>query len=225
MYPLKNRLFLVRPSKSPLIHAKELKINWTEEPRLLKTTWNRPTVHPFYSLGCWRSNLSMFVAGSKIIANWQNRVLHHPSRCGDFVLRDFFQTLFLLYLRRRHFRTERGRTEYDGKTLQEIKTEDQKRAVITNTMRRRGDSLKNIPLSINASKSLDKWLTWLSATSNSFRHNEKEPLLHGFLMNASCHRQTAESHTEGRSFYAFRSRFLTLLSFVWRYCTFNWIDL
>ena len=144
--------------------AKELGIsNSTEEQlKALETSEPAPLGFiPFYSIGADEgpSDTSMFVAESKIIRQLAKAgsciIL---GRCGDFVLRDFSKHYSFFICADDDFRTERGRTEYEGKSLQEIKAEDQKRADYYEyyTGERWGQPEK-YSLSINASKiSLDK---------------------------------------------------------------------
>ena len=86
---------------------------------------------PFHSFGVEESlsDTSMFIAESKIIRKLaKNGSCIILGRCADFVLRDFAKHYSFFICADDDFRTERGRTEYEGKSLKEIKAEDRKRA-------------------------------------------------------------------------------------------------
>lgn len=114
--------------------AKDLGIsNWNED-KLKELENSEPAplgFVPFHSFGIAEgpSDTSMFVAESKIIRKLaKSGSCIILGRCGDFVLRDFAKHYSFFICADDDFRTERGRSEYDGKSLKEIKAEDQKRA-------------------------------------------------------------------------------------------------
>lgn len=114
--------------------AKDLGIsNWNED-KLKELENSEPAplgFVPFHSFGIDEgpSDTSMFVAESKIIRKLaKSGSCIILGRCGDFVLRDFAKHYSFFICADDDFRTERGRNEYNGKSLKEIKAEDQKRA-------------------------------------------------------------------------------------------------
>ena len=144
--------------------AKDLGIsNWSEDKlRELENSEPAPLGFiPFHSFGIDEgpSDTSMFVAESKIIRKLaKSGSCIILGRCGDFVLRDFAKHYSFFICADDDFRTERGRSEYNGKSLKEIKAEDQKRADYYEyyTGEKWGQPEK-YNLSINASKTpLDK---------------------------------------------------------------------
>lgn len=144
--------------------AKELGIsNWNED-KLKELENSKPAplgFIPFHSFGIGEgpSDTSMFVAESKIIRKLaKSGSCIILGRCGDFVLRDFAKHYSFFICADDDFRTERGYSEYNGKSLKEIKAEDQKRADYYEyyTGEKWGQPEK-YSLSINSSKtSLDK---------------------------------------------------------------------
>lgn len=144
--------------------AKELGIsNWNED-KLKELENSKPALLgfiPFHSFGIGEepSDTSMFVAESKIIRKLaKSGSCIILGRCGDFVLRDFAKHYSFFICADDDFRTERGYSEYNGKSLKEIKAEDQKRADYYEyyTGEKWGQPEK-YSLSINSSKtSLDK---------------------------------------------------------------------
>ncbi len=114
--------------------AKDLGIsNWNED-KLKELENSEPAplgFIPFHSFGIDEgpSDTSMFVAESKIIRKLaKSGSCIILGRCGDFVLRDFSKHYSFFICADDDFRTERGRSEYGGKSLKEINAEDQKRA-------------------------------------------------------------------------------------------------
>ena len=88
--------------------AKELGIsNWTEEQlKALETSEPAPSgSSPSILLGLLKARQTRACSSlnRKSSANWQNRFLHHPRPLRRLRPARLFQTLFLLYLRRRRF--------------------------------------------------------------------------------------------------------------------------
>lgn len=114
--------------------AKELGIDNLSDEALKKLEYSEPAplgFIPFHSFGVEESlsDTSMFIAESKIIRKLaKNGSCIILGRCADFVLRDFAKHYSFFICADDDFRTERGRTEYEGKSLKEIKAEDRKRA-------------------------------------------------------------------------------------------------
>ena len=89
------------------------------------------TFMPFYAFGTHSGDFdgNLFVSEAKVtrkLAKDGSCVI--LGRCADFVLRDFKQHYSFFICADDDYRTQRGKTVYDGKTLKELNAEDKKRA-------------------------------------------------------------------------------------------------
>ena len=132
--------------------------NWSEEQiRELENSQPAPLGFiPFHSFGIDHglSDTSMFIAESKIIRELAKKgsciIL---GRCSNFILRDFAQHYAFFICANDDFRSERGLSEYGGKSLKEIKAENKKRAeYYEHYTGKKWGQPHTFNLSINASK-------------------------------------------------------------------------
>lgn len=89
------------------------------------------TFMPFYAFGTHSGDFdgNLFVSEAKVtrkIAKDGSCII--LGRCADFVLRDFKQHYSFFICADDDYRTQRGKTVYDGKSLKELNAEDKKRA-------------------------------------------------------------------------------------------------
>ena len=146
-----------------LVHiaAAQLQIDQLDEDELLKLEKEVPPLGlnftPFFSFGMRGEkplNQQIFEAEAGVIA----RLARHEScvilgRCADFVLHNERNVLTVFIEASDKFRAERGVSSYQGKTLNDLKREDEKRALYYKhfTAQEFGDPL-NYDLVVRADK-------------------------------------------------------------------------